>query len=116
MDYEEILYKVTERIAIITLNRPEKLNRLTNKTMLELISALEEAKTDGDVKVIVITASGEKAFCAGADISEFQNLTPVESREKNDLYGRLIKAFPKLGKPCITAVQGLALAGGCEDY
>ena len=113
MDYEEILYKVTEGIAIVTLNRPEKLNRLTNRAMLELINALEEAKADEEVKVIVLTAAGDKAFCAGADIGEFQNLTPVESREKNDLYGRLIKVFPTLGKPCIAAVQGLALAGGC---
>ena len=113
MGYEEIIYQVKDRIAKITLNRPEELNRLTNKMMLELLDSLGKARDDKEIRVIIISATGDRAFCAGADISEFKELTAAESREKNDLYGRLCKIFPTLGKPCITAVSGLAVAGGC---
>lgn len=113
VDYEEIVYEVKNRIARVTLNRPEKLNRLTNKMMLELVHALENAKEDREVRVVVVDAAGHRAFCAGADLSEFEGLSAVQSRDKNDLYCRLCKAFPALGKPCIAAVDGLALAGGC---
>jgi len=113
VSYEEILYEIKDGIAKVVLNRPEILNRLTNRAMLELIDALDSAKNSEEVRVIIITAAGDKAFCAGADIGEFKGLIASESREKNDLYGKLIKLFPALGKPCIVAVNGLALAGGC---
>lgn len=113
MVYKNILYGVKENVAWITLNQPEKRNPLSRHTMKELIDALERSRDDDDVRVIVITGAGEKAFCAGADISEFRGNTALENREQYGLYARLCLVFPSLGKPSIAAVNGLALAGGC---
>jgi len=113
MNYEEILYEVKENIAKITLNRPEMRNRLSNKMMLEVVDALEKARADDEVRVIIIIGAGDKAFCAGADIGEFKARPPLENRKLYDAYAGLCKVFVTLGKPSIAAVRGYALAGGC---
>ncbi|MFH0897420.1 MAG: enoyl-CoA hydratase/isomerase family protein [Candidatus Bathyarchaeota archaeon] len=113
MNYKEIVYEVKDNICTITLNTPEKHNRLTKNGMRELISALETAKDDGEVRVIILTGAGDKAFCAGAEISEYKGLNIAQIRDKNAAYCKLCKTFTTLGKPCIAAVNGYALAGGC---
>jgi enoyl-CoA hydratase/carnithine racemase len=95
------------------LNQPEKRNPLSRQTLKEIIEALEKSKNDPEVKVVVITGAGDKAFCAGADINEFKGDTTLKNREQYGLYAKLCLTFPSLGKPSIAAVNGLALAGGC---
>lgn len=112
MEYKNILYEVKENVAWIILNQPEKRNPLSYQTMRELIDALVKSRGDEEIRVIVITGTGEKAFCAGADINEFK-ASALENREQSGLYTELCLAFTSLGKPSIAAVNGLALAGGC---
>jgi enoyl-CoA hydratase/carnithine racemase len=111
MKYNEILYHVEDGIAKITLNIPEKMNRLSISTMKEIISALDVAKKDGSVRVILIGAVGE-AFCAGANLGDFKAHTVIEGRNLFKTFAELSKKFIDLGKPSIAAVNGLALAGG----
>ena len=113
MNYKNILYEVENNIAKITLNIPEKMNRLSNQTIKEVIAGLKEAKEDESVHVIVIRAAGDKAFCAGADLADFKGLSPVEGRKVFTAFADLSRFFIDLGKPSIAAVNGLALAGGC---
>ncbi|MCJ7594946.1 MAG: enoyl-CoA hydratase/isomerase family protein [Desulfobacterales bacterium] len=113
MDYKTILYDVEEGIAKLTLNIPEKLNRLSIETMKEIVSALHEAKQDEGVRAIIIQAAGENAFCAGANLDDFLGLTTIEGRKVFKAFGDLSRVFIDLGKPSIAAVQGMALAGGC---
>jgi enoyl-CoA hydratase/carnithine racemase len=110
--YENILYKVAEGIATLTLNQPEKRNRLSIQTLSEIINALETAKDDDEVKVIIITGAGDKAFCAGADIREFIGNSNLDNRKQYEFYAKLCTVFNTLGKPSIASVRGWALAGG----
>ena len=112
MKYRDVLYQVDEGIATVQLNQPEKRNRLSNQTLSEIIDALERARDDHDVKVIIITGSGDKAFCAGADIREFIGNSNLANREQYEAYAKLCTIFGTLGKPSIAAVRGWALAGG----
>lgn len=111
--YKDILYEVKDSIAAVTLNIPEKMNRLSIATMKEIVDALKEARKDDLVRVVVIRAAGEKAFCAGANLDDFRGNTPVKSRELFGAFVDLSKVFVDLGKPSIAAVNGVALAGGC---
>jgi enoyl-CoA hydratase len=113
MKYENILYELDEGIATVRLNRPEKRNRLTIRTLWEIIDALEKAGDDNEVKVIIITGAGDKAFCAGADIKEFIDNPNLVNWQQYEAYAKLCTVFSSLGKPSIAAVRGLALAGGC---
>jgi enoyl-CoA hydratase/carnithine racemase len=111
--YKSILYNIEDGIARLTLNNPEKLNRLSIETMKEIVSALKGAKSDDAVRVILIQAAGDKAFCAGANLQDFQDLNTVEARRVFRAFAELSSVFMDLGKPSIAAVDGLALAGGC---
>ena len=111
MKYEEILYEIKDNIAKIILNCPEKRNRLSMKALAEIIDALEKARDDEQVRVIIITGAG-KVFCAGADIAAFRGNTTVGYRKQYDAYAKLCTIFNTLGKPSIAAVNGPALAGG----
>ena len=113
MSYQDILYAVEDGIARLTLNVPEKMNRLSITTMKEVVDALNRAKVDREVRVVVIQAAGDKAFCAGANIADFAGLSPLESREVFRAFVDLSKVFIDMHKPSIAAVNGLALAGGC---
>jgi len=113
MLFENILYEVKENVAKITLNQPDKRNPLSRQTLKEILEALDRSRNDTEVRVIVITGAGDKAFCAGADINEFRGNTVLENREQYGLYANLCLTFSSLGKPSIAAVNGLALAGGC---
>jgi enoyl-CoA hydratase len=114
MPYENILVEKKDNIAIVTVNRPKVLNALSIKTVEELVRAFESLKTDSEVAVVILTGSGEKSFVAGADIPEFEELTPDGAREYAARGQNLLNLIERLGKPVIAAVNGYALGGGCE--
>ena len=112
-NYETILIEKRAGAAILTINRPDKLNALNSKVHAEGVAALEELRKDDGVRVLVITGAGEKSFVAGADISEFEDKTPVTQRSgflEKTLFNS-IDAFPK---PIIAMINGFCLGGGCE--
>jgi enoyl-CoA hydratase len=117
MTYQHILYDVKEAVARMTMNRPP-LNVLNQQTMDELEQALLSARDDPEVRVVILTGAGEKAFIAGADIAEIQAIVskgPMNGREAFARRGqRLVTTIERLGKPVIAAVNGYALGGGCE--
>ncbi|MCI0337645.1 MAG: enoyl-CoA hydratase-related protein [Acidobacteria bacterium] len=110
---ENILLERRGRIALITVNRPEKLNALNIKTRLELSEALDELRNDLEIRVVVITGAGEKSFVAGADINEFAGRTAIQQRSVMKARSVLTAAedFPK---PLIAMINGFCLGGGCE--
>ena len=115
MNFENILLSQKEALAIITINRPKKLNALNKATIEELHEAFQVLAKDSSVKVIVITGSGEKAFVAGADISEFAHFT-VDNGGKLAAKGQemLFNFIENFSIPVIAAVNGFALGGGLE--
>lgn len=115
MNFNNILVETSNSITTITINRPKKLNALNQETINELHHAFKEADLDVDTKVIIITGSGEKAFVAGADISEFADYT-VEEGEHLAANGQkiLFNFVENLSTPVIAAVNGFALGGGLE--
>jgi enoyl-CoA hydratase len=114
MGYENILYEVKEQIARITFNRPNVLNALNRKTVEELGDALNSARQDNSVRVVILTGAGEKAFVAGADINELSVRTPVDGTDFSLFGQEIIHRLETLGKPSIAAINGFALGGGCE--
>jgi len=111
--YETIDLKVEEGTATISLNRPP-VNALNTRLFQELGQAAAELDADPDVRVVVITGSGEKAFAAGVDINEMKDLSPVEVYHFCKTAGRAFGLVENMSKPTIAAVNGLALGGGCE--
>ena len=115
MNYNNILSHSNEGITTITINRPNKLNALNIETIEELHEALQFADSDKKVKAIIITGSGEKAFVAGADISEFANFDVENGRKLSGRGQELLFDFiENLSTPVIAAVNGFALGGGLE--
>ena len=112
---EFLLLEKNDGIAVLTINRPQQLNALNKQTLSEINAAFESLRDDNDVKVVILTGSGEKAFVAGADIKEFAHFSGEEGSElaKNGhmTVFNLIEEFPK---PVIAAVNGFALGGGLE--
>jgi enoyl-CoA hydratase len=114
MSYENLLVENREGTLWITMNRPTKLNALNAQTMSELDAAIAAASADDDVLALVITGAGEKAFVAGADISELNHLGPIEAREFALRGQAVFERIERLSKPVVAAVNGFALGGGCE--
>ena len=115
MSYSNILEEIDDNILTITINRPKKLNALNRDTIQELHEAFKEAKANDEVKVVIITGSGEKAFVAGADISEFSDFSPKEGKKlAADGQEKLFNYVANFPKPVIAAVNGFALGGGLE--
>ena len=112
--YENILYAKKDKVATITLNRQKSLNALNTALLTELRDALDDAETDAAVRAIVITGSGEKAFCAGADITELVEKSPEEASEWSSWAQNLTKYMEKLRKPIIAKINGFCLGGGLE--
>ena len=114
MAYECLLYQKQDGVGTITFRRPKELNALNRHSLEELETVLEEARHDDEVRVLILTGSGEKAFVAGADINELARQTPLEGKDTalrgQGVFGRL----ETLGKPSIAAINGFALGGGCE--
>ena len=112
--YQTLLTSLEDNILTITINRADKLNALSKTVMSELEEAIIKLEKDESVKAVIITGSGQKAFVAGADISEFSGLTREEGM---DLARRGQEIFFKIesaAKPIVAAVNGFALGGGCE--
>ena len=115
MSYQNILEEIENEILTITIDRPKKLNALNRETILELHQAFKAAKDNDEVKVVIITGSGEKAFVAGADISEFADYSPKEGKKlAADGQEKLFDYVANFPKPVIAAVNGFALGGGLE--
>ncbi|MDD7887192.1 enoyl-CoA hydratase/isomerase family protein [Flavivirga sp. 57AJ16] len=115
MSYNNIISKENNGIATITINRPKKLNALNKETINELHEAFKEADLDKNTKVIIVTGSGEKAFVAGADISEFADYSIEEGKMLAAKGQELLFNFiENLSTPTIAAINGFALGGGLE--
>jgi enoyl-CoA hydratase len=113
MGFDTLLVGIDECIAIITVNRPDKRNALNATVRSEIIEALDALRTNDDVRVVVFTGAGDRAFIAGADIGEFAERTPLEQRavmQERRVFDE-IAAYPK---PTIAMINGFALGGGCE--
>jgi enoyl-CoA hydratase len=114
MAYENILYEKKDHIGYITFNRPKVLNALNRQTMEELGACLAAVRADDDVRVLILTGAGEKAFIAGADINELAQQTPVNGKEFSIWGQGVLRQLETMGKPSIAAINGFALGGGCE--
>lgn len=104
--------EVAERIAVVTINRPEVRNSLSRQVLDDLNAVLAHAEQDDAIGALVFTGAGDKAFAAGADITQLQNYTPASALES--YMQRTYDAIEQFGKPTIAAVNGYALGGGCE--
>lgn len=114
MDFKFIIYEKSEGVATITLNRPEALNAFSKEVVAEAMQALEEIKNDENVRVVVLTGAGEKAFSAGADIKTMIGMNALKARDLSLMGERLCVALENLEKPVIAAINGFALGGGLE--
>ncbi|MGE5206951.1 MAG: enoyl-CoA hydratase-related protein, partial [Chlamydiota bacterium] len=112
--FENILFEKKNAIAYVTVNRPKVLNALNMATMEELRRAFHAIKQDGDVRVVILTGSGEKAFIAGADIGELARNNPVEAKAYTHQGQSVLNLIENCGKPVIACINGFALGGGCE--
>ena len=109
-----MLLKKEGNIAVITINRPKALNALNSETLVELEMVIDSLAKEREIYAVVLTGSGEKAFVAGADISEMKELSGMEGREFGILGNRVFRKIETLEKPVIAAINGFALGGGCE--
>ena len=114
MDYQFLLYTKRDAIGYVTINRPEKLNALNRKVMEELFHLFRVLYNDEEVRVVILTGSGERAFVAGADINELGAQSAVEGKETSQFGQQVLSLIENLGKPVIAAINGAALGGGCE--
>jgi len=112
--YESLIVKKEEGIGWITLNRPHRLNTLTADMVNEMHSVLDDFEADKEIRCIVITGAGDKAFSAGADVTAFQGLTPATAAESASKGQVLYSRLEKIGKPVIASLNGYALGGGLE--
>jgi len=112
--YQNLLYETRDAIATITVNRPSVRNALNVATVKELAAAFDQAKADPAIRVVILTGAGDKAFVAGADISEIAGLDEVSGAEFSRRGQAVFDGIEALGKPVIAAVNGYALGGGCE--
>jgi enoyl-CoA hydratase/carnithine racemase len=111
---ENLLYEKKGAIACVTLNRPKVLNALNRRTWRDLRTAFEDARDDPEIRGIILTGAGDKAFIAGADIGELAHVTAVEAEQSSSYGQAVLDLIENLGKPVIAAVNGYALGGGCE--
>ena len=113
MEFENTLYEKREGMATITINRP-KVNALNKQAIQEISARLDEAEEDEEVKVVVITGAGDRAFCAGLDLNAVRDMHTVEAMNFTVFGQRLTKKIEELRKPVIAAINGYALGGGLE--
>jgi enoyl-CoA hydratase len=114
MPYQNLLVESRDGVALVTINRPDKLNALNDLTVNELEVAFTALRADPEIRGVILTGSGEKAFVAGADIGELATQSPVDGKERSIRGQRVLDLVENLGKPVIAAVNGFALGGGCE--
>jgi enoyl-CoA hydratase len=114
VNYQYILVEARGAIAIVTINRPKALNALNSATLAELGETLTTLAGNSQVRVVVLTGSGEKAFVAGADVTDMLAMSPVEARAFAHRGATVFSQLENLPQPVIAAVNGFALGGGCE--
>ncbi len=114
LSFENVLYEKRGAIAYVTVNRPKVLNALNKRTWEELKAAFEDTRDDSAVLGAILTGAGDKAFIAGADISEMAKITAIEAQQNTRSAQATLNLIEDLGKPVIAAVNGFALGGGCE--
>jgi enoyl-CoA hydratase len=114
MPFTTLLYEVTGGIARVTINRPDRLNALNGTVIAELGEAVTRIETDPEVRGVILTGAGPKAFVAGADIAELAGQTPMEGQARALAGQRTMRRLERCGKPVVAAVNGFALGGGCE--
>ena len=110
---ETLLVEHLDGVALLTINRPDKLNALNQQVRDDLLEALEAIENDDSLRVVVITGAGEKSFIAGADISEFEGRSPFDQRHAMR-FPRIFDVMASFPKPVIAMVNGFCLGGGCE--
>jgi len=114
MEFKYIIYEKSEAIATITLNRPEALNAFSKEVVDEVLQALEDIRNDENVRVVILTGAGEKAFSAGADIKAMKGMNALKARELSLMGEKICNALENLERPVIAAINGYALGGGLE--
>lgn len=114
MTFKNLLLENSDSIAVVKINRPDKLNALNSETMENLKNIFTELQNDDETSVIILTGSGEKAFAAGADISELSKLDEISGKAFAEKGQAIFNLIENLSKPVIAAVNGFALGGGCE--
>jgi enoyl-CoA hydratase/carnithine racemase len=111
---ENVLYEKRNGIGYVTVNRPKVLNALNTPTWADIRTAFEDARDDTSVRGVILTGAGNKAFIAGADISELSHATALDAERASRFGQEVLDLIENLGKPVIAAVNGFALGGGCE--
>lgn len=115
MDYQVIKYEQFGRIAVLTINRPEKRNALNISTRLEISDALDHIEDDSSIGCLIVTGAGEKAFISGSDLTELSKMSPLEVHKfANTLGQQLYARFEQINIPVIAMINGLCLGGGLE--
>ena len=114
MKHETIIVDQLDRIATITFNRPKALNALNRSLLSELLPALDQIAADREVRVLLLTGAGDRAFVAGADITELAELTPLQAKIFARQGQQVVSRLQELPQPVIAAVNGFALGGGTE--
>ncbi len=114
LEFEDIIYEKKNGVARITINRPQALNAFRSKTLDEMTAAFEDAEEDEDIRVVVLTGAGDRAFCSGGDISEMGKLTPAVGRKFLGKCLKLSTTMRNLSKPIIARINGYCLGGGNE--
>ena len=114
MSLENVRLEKKNSIAYVTIDRPKVLNALNMATMEELREVFTDLAADRDIRVVILTGGGEKAFVAGADINELQKNNPVEAKAYTHRGQAVLDLIENLGKPVIACINGFALGGGCE--
>jgi len=111
---ENVLYEKHDSIAYVTVNRPKVLNALNTQTWKDLRMVFEDARGDAAVRGVILTGAGDKAFIAGADISELAHASAIEAEQSSRAGQDVLDLIENLGKPVVAAINGFALGGGCE--
>ena len=110
---EKVAYEVADGVATVTLNDPDKRNMLSGQMLTELVEAMKRSKASDEVRAVVLTGAGDKAFCAGADLGGFAADVPLIAKHfASDLFLEFFRLMPRLGKPSLCAANGHVLAGG----
>src|SRR5438552_9556830 len=113
MEYQTLLFEIKDGIALITINRPDKLNALNDQVMAELADVAQRLATDDVIRGAILTGAGPKAFVAGADIGDLAKQGPFDGKARALRGQAVLRRLETCGKPVIAAVNGLALGGGC---
>lgn len=114
MELKNVILEKTGNVATVIINRPKALNALNSETLKDIDTVLDNLENDKEVYAVILTGAGDKAFVAGADISEMKDLNEEQGREFGTLGNNVFRRLENLNKPVIAAISGFALGGGCE--